>query len=52
MAEPVEEDLYKFDDAKLASKNIDMPPASLYEAIDELRKNKLIQDALGDREVS
>ncbi|MBI4689133.1 MAG: glutamine synthetase [Nitrospirae bacterium] len=47
LSDPVEEDLYRFDEEKLASKNIDTLPSSLYEAIGELRNNKLIQDALG-----
>lgn len=45
--EPVEEDVYGFDDAKLVSLNIDTLPASLYEAIGEFEKDKLMKDALG-----
>ncbi len=45
--EPVEEDVYGFDDAKLVSLNIDTLPASLYEAIEEFERDKLMKDALG-----
>jgi len=47
LAEPVEEDLYKFDEARLASENIEVLPSSLYEAIEELKANSLIQEVLG-----
>jgi glutamine synthetase len=46
--EPVEEDLYTFDEEKLLSKKIDTLPASLYEAIIEMKKNSLIRDVLGE----
>ncbi len=45
--EPVEEDVYEFDGAKLAEKNIATLPGSLGEAIEELKKDKVIQEALG-----
>jgi glutamine synthetase len=45
---PVEEDLYKFDKAKLLSRKIETLPSSLFEAIYELKKNKLMQEVLGD----
>jgi glutamine synthetase len=48
LAEPVEEDLYKFDEAKLASLNIDVLPSSLYEAVQEMKGNTLIREVLGD----
>jgi len=48
LPKPVEEDLYKFDEDKLVSKKIDTLPSSLYEAINELKKDKLIQDVLGE----
>lgn len=48
LPEPVEEDLYKFDEDKLVSKKIETLPSSLYEAIDELKKDKLIHDVLGE----
>jgi glutamine synthetase len=47
LSEPVEEDLYKFDEARLAAMNIETLPSSLHEAIDELKNNKLMQDVLG-----
>lgn len=46
--EPVEEDLYKFDDAKLAEMNIETIPSSLYEAIIELKGDELMRNVLGD----
>jgi glutamine synthetase len=45
---PVEEDVYEFDEAKLDLHKIDTLPASLGEAIDELKKDKIIQEALGN----
>lgn len=48
LSAPVEEDLYKFDEEKLLSRKIDTLPSSLFEAIYELKKNKLMQEVLGD----
>jgi glutamine synthetase len=48
LSAPVEEDLYKFDKEKLLSRKIDTLPSSLFEAIYELKKNKLMQEVLGD----
>jgi glutamine synthetase len=48
LSAPVEEDLYKFDKAKLLSRKIETLPSSLFEAIYELKKNKLMQEVLGD----
>ncbi len=45
--EPVEEDVYHFDDAKLAELNIDTLPDSLAQALKELKADKVIQSALG-----
>jgi len=45
---PIEEDVYEFDYLKLKSHNIDTLPASLGEAIEELQKDKVIQEALGE----
>ena len=45
--EPVEEDVYEFDEAKLISRKIDTLPASLGEAMIELKKDKVVQEALG-----
>lgn len=44
---PVEEDVYKFDDAKLEQLYIKTLPESLDEAIDELSKSKFMQEVLG-----
>jgi glutamine synthetase len=46
--EPVEENLYHFDAAKLQSRNIRQLPGTLKEAIDELRKDEVIVEALGE----
>jgi glutamine synthetase len=46
--DPVEEDVYHFDAAKLKEKNIDMLPYSLWQALKELKADKLIQEALGE----
>ncbi|MBA7604262.1 Glutamine synthetase [subsurface metagenome] len=45
---PLEDNVFQFDDKGLASVNIDMLPTSLWEALHELKKNKLLQEALGD----
>jgi glutamine synthetase len=45
---PVEEDVYEFDDAKLAKLYIKTLPGSLGEALDELRGSSLMKEALGD----
>lgn len=45
--EPVEEDVYEFDDRKLAKFYIKTLPASLGEAIGEMEKSDLVRDALG-----
>lgn len=44
---PVEEDVYEFDDRKLAEFYIKTLPASLGEAIEELEKSNFIKDVLG-----
>jgi glutamine synthetase len=46
--EPVEENLYHFDAAKLASRQIRQLPGTLREAIDELRADTVICEALGE----
>lgn len=46
--EPVEEDVYEFDEVKLEKRKIDTLPGSLAEAIYELKKDKVIQEALGN----
>jgi glutamine synthetase len=46
--DPVEENIYTLDDESLANKNIDVLPTSLLEALDELKKDKLMQEVLGE----
>jgi glutamine synthetase len=46
--DPVEENLYHLDAAKLESRKIRQLPGSLREAIDELRADPVISDALGE----
>lgn len=46
--EPVEENIYTLDDESRVQKNIDVLPTSLSEALDELKKDRLLQDALGE----
>ncbi|MFH0861051.1 MAG: type I glutamate--ammonia ligase [Candidatus Altiarchaeota archaeon] len=45
---PVEEDVYEFDNKKLDEMYIKTLPASLGEALDEMRKSKLVREALGE----
>lgn len=44
---PVEENVYDFDDEKLKQFYIDTLPQSIYEASQELKKDELIQSAIG-----
>jgi glutamine synthetase len=46
--DPVEEDVYHFDDRRLAELGIASLPGTLEEALDELEKDELIKAALGD----
>jgi len=46
--EPVEENIYQLDEESLATKKIDILPTSLRQALDELKKDKLLQDVLGE----
>jgi glutamine synthetase len=46
--EPVEENIYQLDDASRVKKNINTLPTSLQEALDELRKDTLLQEVLGE----
>ena len=46
--EPVEEDIYSLDDESLVQKNIDILPTSLAEALDALKKDKVLQEVLGE----
>lgn len=47
LPEPVEENVYHFDDSKLKELNISMLPGSLSEAIAELEKDRVILESLG-----
>ena len=46
--EPVEENLYHFDAAKLESRKIRQLPGTLREALDELSRDEVIREALGE----
>ncbi len=46
--DPVEENLYAFDASELAKRQIKTLPGSLGEAIEELRADELVHEALGD----
>lgn len=45
---PVEENLFEFDDAKLAKHYITKLPASLKEAVDEIARGKVVRQTFGD----
>ncbi len=44
---PVEEDVYEFDQAKLNEYKIDMLPFSIARAVEELKKDEVVKQALG-----
>jgi len=46
--EPVEENIYQLDGESLVKKNIGLLPTSLAEALDALKKDKILQETLGD----
>ena len=48
LADPVEESLFEMDAATIASKGIRELPGTLGEALEELEKDSVIRDALGD----
>src|SRR5207247_5296625 len=52
LGDPVEESLFEMDAATIASKGIRELPGTLGEAIDELEKDSVISDALGDHVLS
>ncbi len=52
LGEPVEESLFEMDAATIASKGIRELPGSLGEAIDEVEKDSVICEALGDHVLS
>ncbi len=45
---PVEENLYHFDAAELKRRNVRTLPGSLGEALDELERDEVVQEALGE----
>ena len=44
---PIEENLYHFDDSMMAKYAVGTLPGTLHEALDELEKDQVVQDALG-----
>jgi glutamine synthetase len=44
---PVEENLYHFDDSMMAKYAVGVLPGTLYEALEELEKDTVVQEALG-----
>lgn len=44
---PVEEDVYELDETRRAELKIDMLPFSIKRAVEELKKDKVVQEALG-----
>ena len=48
LGEPVEESLFEMDAAQIAAKSIKELPGTLGEALDELEKDDVIREALGD----
>jgi glutamine synthetase len=48
LAPAVEEDIYEYDEEKLAKHNIDTLPASLFEAMNEFKESFLTKEVLGD----
>jgi glutamine synthetase len=52
LADPVEESLFEMDAATIASKGIKELPGTLGDAIEELEKDSVIGEALGDHVLS
>ena len=48
LAEPVEENLYHFDESELKRRDIKTLPATLGEALDELERDEVVRTALGE----
>lgn len=46
---PVEEDLYEFDEKKLKQLNISQMPYSLWQAIERMKESELVKQTLGER---
>jgi len=47
LPEPVEENLYLLDESQLVRRNVGMLPGSLREALEQLEKDEVVQQALG-----
>jgi len=45
--EPIEGNIYQLDDESLVQRNIDVLPTSLFEALNELKRDKVLQETLG-----
>ncbi|MCS7002632.1 MAG: glutamine synthetase, partial [Dehalococcoidia bacterium] len=48
LPDPVEENIYRFDEAELRRRNIGLLPGTLGEALDALRDDPVVQEALGE----
>lgn len=48
LPEPVEESIFQFDPNELQRRSIETLPSTMHEALDELRKDEVIQEALGE----
>ncbi|HEX2911548.1 MAG TPA: glutamine synthetase family protein [Chloroflexia bacterium] len=48
LPEPIEESIFQFDATELRRRSIETLPSTMREAIDELNKDDVIQEALGD----
>jgi glutamine synthetase len=46
--DPIEENLFEFDDTKLKKLHVDMLPGTLGEALSELQKSRLVKETLGE----
>jgi glutamine synthetase len=46
--EPVEENVYQFDDEHLVKKRIETLPSSLQEALDHMKRTEIIKEILGE----
>jgi len=46
--DPVEENVYEFDNKSLSARNIEILPTSLWEALNEFQKNKLLRETMGE----
>ncbi len=48
LPEPVEESIFQFDPNELQRRSIETLPSTMHEALDELEKDEVIQEALGE----